>query len=495
MKNQCACSLRTLVLFVVVVAVFWKGAFKRNSGVPVAHAGGTSLELSLLQAVLLRHQRLNVPDALRVLVDAAVAAEEAHARHAGDALCDPLLLVLVRLVYQVVRLDVAVEVVGHQVVVTMVAHRRDHAGEIVRFTERATLDCVEHLLQVGVDRVRAVRVCVAEILNVLSEVAEKEEVVLANLTSDFDLFDRLILGKFQRTRVIIAYVGTIASPDDQTSVEHKLHVAGTGSPICTLAYQFRFVSGAVNLLCARSRNMFTQVRGRDDDLGLADIVVLQEDDFEQITDLGILVDHSSNIVDQVNNLLGHPVARSCLSTEDGDAREDLLPLFRRQGLEGEISVNCAEDVQLLTLVLVYTLDLDIEKRRGVDGNASAGLDVLGKSNLVGVLDLGPLLSEVLVVDIQLHLVELCQITQEIVASGLAGDQLRQARVGLVKPATGSDAVGHVCELVRSENLDKVLEDGSLDKVGVKLCDTIDLVRTNDGKIRHAHHLLGSFLNN
>lgn len=90
------------------------------------------------------------------------------------------------------RLDVAVEIIRHQVVVSVVAHCRDHAGEIIRLAKRATLDCVEHLLQVRVDRVRSVRVLVAEILNVLGEVAEEENVVLSDLASDLDLWNGLV---------------------------------------------------------------------------------------------------------------------------------------------------------------------------------------------------------------------------------------------------------------------------------------------------------------
>lgn len=47
----------------------------------------------------------------------------------------------------------------------------------------------------------------------------------------------------------------------------------------------------------------------------------------------------------------------------------------------------SEDVQLLSFVLVDTLDLHIKEGSRVDSHASAGLDVLSKPDLVGVLDL------------------------------------------------------------------------------------------------------------
>lgn len=77
------------------------------------------------------NQRLHIPDALGILINAAVAAEEAHAGNRNDRLLDPLFLVLVRLINKVVRLVVAVEVIRHQVVITMVAHSRDQSTKVV----------------------------------------------------------------------------------------------------------------------------------------------------------------------------------------------------------------------------------------------------------------------------------------------------------------------------------------------------------------------------
>lgn len=56
-------------------------------------------------------QRLNVPNLLSILVNAAIASEEAHSGHGHDALGHPLILVLVGFVNESVCLDVAVEVV------------------------------------------------------------------------------------------------------------------------------------------------------------------------------------------------------------------------------------------------------------------------------------------------------------------------------------------------------------------------------------------------
>ena len=58
----------------------------------------------------------------------------------------------------------------------------------------------------------------------------------------------------------------------------------------------------------------------------------------------------------------------------------------------------------------------------------------------------------------------------------------------MQPSPWSDTVGDVGELVRSVDLDKVLEDSGLDQIGVELSHTIHLVRTDDSQVCHANHL-------
>lgn len=170
--------------------------------------------------------------------------------------------------------------------------------------------------------------------------------------------------------------------------------------------------------------MLAEVGSGDDDLGLANIVVLDEDNFEQVTDLLVLVDDGSDVVDEVNNLLSHPVARCSLSTKDGNAGLLLLPLFRRHGLEAKVSVNNTKNVELLALVFVNALYLNVEERGGVDRDAVCGLDQFGKSDLVCVFDLGPFLSERLVFEVKFELVDLGEVLEELAAAAaLARNEL------------------------------------------------------------------------
>lgn len=146
-----------------------------------------STSLVLVQASLLDGKRLDVPNHVRILIDATIAAEEAHAGDRDDGFLEPLFLVAVRLINEMVRLDIAVEVIRNQVVVTVVANSRDHGTKVVGSSECALLNLGEHPFQIRVNGVFAVVVGVAQVLDVFGEVTEKENVVLADFPGDFNL--------------------------------------------------------------------------------------------------------------------------------------------------------------------------------------------------------------------------------------------------------------------------------------------------------------------
>ncbi len=239
--------------------------------------------------------------------------------------------------------------------------------------------------------------------------------------------------------------------------------------------------------------MLTNITGRNNNLSLRDIVILQENDLQEIANIWILVDDRTNIVDEMNNSLGHPVPRCSLSTEDGDSGGKLLSLLGSHSLDIQVPVDDSEYIHLLTLILMYTLHLDVEKCRWIDGNAGCGLDVLGKSDLIGILDFCPLLLELLVISILLEVIENIEIFQESKTASFACNKLRQSGVGLVQPTSWCDSVRDVRELIRSKDLDKVLENGSLDQIRMKFSDTVDLVGTDNSQESHANHFwLGLF---
>lgn len=154
--------------------------------------------------------------------------------------------------------------------------------------------------------------------------------------------------------------------------------------------------------------MLADVRGRDDNLSFADIVILNEDNFEKVADILINVYYLTNCCDETDDgfCLGcvslklissgvrnkyHPVARSCFATENRRSGYLFLKFFRFHLLESQVAVNDTKDVHLLTLILVYSLDLDVEQRMRVDCDLSRILDILGQPNLCGQLDFHPLM--------------------------------------------------------------------------------------------------------
>ena len=85
--------------------------------------------MSPLLSLLLLHQWLNVPDALRILINAPVAAEEAHSSHRQDSLGGPCLRVLVRLINQLLSLDVRRKVIRDEVVVSVLDDAVEECAE------------------------------------------------------------------------------------------------------------------------------------------------------------------------------------------------------------------------------------------------------------------------------------------------------------------------------------------------------------------------------
>ena len=106
------------------------------------------------------------------------------------------------------------------------------------------------------------------------------------------------------------HVSAIAGSDNETTVEDELHVASPRS------------------FSSSCGDVFAHVAGGDDDLSLTDVVILYENHLEEVTNILVIIDNSSNAVDQVNNGLGHPVSRGSLPAEDRHSGGKLLALFR-----------------------------------------------------------------------------------------------------------------------------------------------------------------------
>jgi len=138
---------------------------------------------------------------------------------------------------------------------------------------------------------------------------------------------------------------------------------------------------------------------------------------------------------------------------------------------------------VLALVLVHPLDLAVEDGVRVDGLAGALLQISGKVLLVVQLDLVQLLQHGLVVSILVQLAQVGSVVLVAVADGLI-QQLAQLRVGGQQPAAVSDAVGHVLERLRLEQV-VIVEDAVLDDLAVQLGHAVDAVRGISADVGHA----------
>ena len=84
---------------------------------------------SPIRLLLRRRQRLGIPNLLRVLLDAAITAKEPHSCYTSNALLQPSILVLVRLINQLMRLNITVKVIGHEIVIAVLGDRVTQGGE------------------------------------------------------------------------------------------------------------------------------------------------------------------------------------------------------------------------------------------------------------------------------------------------------------------------------------------------------------------------------
>ena len=109
----------------------------------------------------LKNDLLGVPNLLSILLNAAVGAEKSHPRHRSDGLGEPGILILVLLIDHRLRIDVALEVVGDQVVVSMVRDAVDEGTELARVAEHALADDLEDTHELWIELEAAVVVGVA----------------------------------------------------------------------------------------------------------------------------------------------------------------------------------------------------------------------------------------------------------------------------------------------------------------------------------------------
>ena len=238
---------------------------------------------------------------------------------------------------------------------------------------------------------------------------------------------KLIIGCTEDVRVLLPHglenlnVRTIQGSQGQRTVHHELHVGRARG----------FLSG--------HRDLLGNIRSRNDVLCGRDIVVVNKNDLDAAIDVRIVIDQVSNGVNQLDNRLRANVAGGSLRTENEYA---LGNIQSRVVLDAEVQIQDVERVKQLTLVLVQTLDLNIEDRIGINLDTLASLHPGGKINLVRMLDLRQARVQVRISSIS-KLRKLVKIGHPAIRSGDLVKESRQARVALLEPTTRSYAIGLV----------------------------------------------------
>jgi hypothetical protein len=84
-------------------------------------------------------------------------------------------------------LDVRREVIRDEIIISVLDDTVEQCREGLRVTKGARRDGIEDGSELGLKLVVVVQMAVAKILNILREVTEEEDVLFANLASDFNL--------------------------------------------------------------------------------------------------------------------------------------------------------------------------------------------------------------------------------------------------------------------------------------------------------------------
>jgi hypothetical protein len=107
--------------------------------------------------------------------------------------------------------------------------------------------------------------------------------------------------------------------------------------------------------------VLTEFSGRDNDLCVGDVIVGEEDYFEQTFCLAVVVDNCSYLVDQFDDMFGSDIGRCSLSCKHDCSGYYLFAIFGVHFLDGEVAVYNVEDVHELPFVFVYPFHVYIEE--------------------------------------------------------------------------------------------------------------------------------------
>ena len=176
--------------------------------------------------------------------------------------------------------------------------------------------------------------------------AEDKDIVSADLLANF-------------------HICTIHRADCQRTVQHKLHIACTGS------------------LLARSRNLLADICCRNHLFCQRNTVVFHKYHLNLTMDGRVVIHHIRNSVNQLNDELRSVVACRRLCPENKGSGYHIQSGVHLQVV---IQPNDMQDIQQLSFIFMQTLHLNIKNGIRIDINPLCFLDILRQCNFVFLLD-------------------------------------------------------------------------------------------------------------
>ena len=360
-------------------------------------------------------------------------------------------MIAVSLLDSLLRFRIRTEVSKNEVLVGRAVVVREQ--RIVDRSEqlRITVKCTVHELD---QDLADIRVIVENVIRAITAVMLKIDDLIRGQTED----ERVLLADFLYDLNVRAVHGS----ERRSAVQHELHISGTGR------------------LLGCCRDLLGYIRCSENDLAVGDLVILDEDDLQLVVKGRIIVDGLCDRVDQLDDQLRDLIACRCFRTENECSRIELHSRILEQLIP---EVHDVQDIQELSLVLMQTLDLNVEDRVRIDIHAVMLVDIVRKALLVAQLNAHELLLRLLVVDEETKLRNLGEICDPLLAD-LVGDPGSKLRIAVEQESSLCDTIRLIAEFLRHHVIE-ILQNVLLKDLRVKRCNAVDRMAADDREIRHA----------
>jgi len=191
--------------------------------------------------------------------------------------------------------------------------------------------------------------------------------------------------------------------------------------------------------------MLRHISSRDDDLSVRHTIVLEENNLKEIVDALVIINAISDGINKLNESLGISVARGSLTTNEDNAGYEFGSSLRfRSAQDVEIPEYHREDVHVLALVLMNTLHHHVVHGVKTDVNSLGLLDVLLERPLILLFNSHELADKLRVSSLTDDLLNHSHISDPVIfVSDSIRDELGEARVAAIKPASWGHTISHV----------------------------------------------------